>query len=76
MTMLMQCLRVSILLMAIYFSISLSVAQDTKMTLPDGFKVEKLYQVPKKEQGSWVSMAWDDKGRLITSVFSYEKVKE
>ena len=31
---------------------------------PEGFEVEKLYDVPKKTQGSWVSMAVDDKGRL------------
>jgi putative heme-binding domain-containing protein len=33
-------------------------------TLP-GFKVELLYTVPKAEQGSWVSMTVDKKGRLI-----------
>lgn len=30
-----------------------------------GFKVELLYTVPKLEQGSWVSMTVDPKGRLI-----------
>ena len=30
-----------------------------------GFKVEKLYTVPKPVQGSWVSMTVDKKGRLI-----------
>ena len=30
-----------------------------------GFKVELLYTVPKAEQGSWVSLAVDPKGRLI-----------
>jgi len=29
------------------------------------FKVDLLYSVPKEEQGSWVSMAVDPKGRLI-----------
>src|SRR3954453_6579340 len=33
-------------------------------TLP-GFKVERLYSVPKAEQGSWVALTVDDKGRLI-----------
>ncbi|MBM83966.1 MAG: heme-binding protein [Planctomycetaceae bacterium] len=33
-------------------------------TLP-GFKVELLYSVPKRTQGSWVSMTVDPKGRLI-----------
>ena len=31
------------------------------------FKVELLYSVPGKEQGSWVSMTVDPKGRLIVS---------
>ncbi|MFT5130528.1 MAG: putative heme-binding domain-containing protein, partial [Rhodothermales bacterium] len=31
-----------------------------------GFKVDRLYDVPKGEQGSWVAMTVDDKGRLIT----------
>jgi putative heme-binding domain-containing protein len=31
------------------------------------FRVELLYSVPKKTQGSWVSMCVDPKGRLITS---------
>ncbi len=35
-------------------------------TLPD-FKVELLHTVPKAEQGSWVSMTVDPKGRLIVS---------
>ncbi|MDX1946440.1 MAG: c-type cytochrome [Pirellulaceae bacterium] len=35
-------------------------------TLP-GFEVELLYSVPKDTQGSWVSLASDDKGRLIAS---------
>lgn len=34
--------------------------------LPD-FNVELLYSVPKAEQGSWVNMTTDDKGRLIVS---------
>jgi len=32
-----------------------------------GFKVERLYTVPKDEQGSWVNMTVDPKGRLIVS---------
>ena len=35
--------------------------------VPDGFKVELLYSVPSDEQGSWVSLATDPKGRLIAS---------
>ena len=32
-----------------------------------GFRVELLYSVPIKQQGSWVALATDPKGRLITS---------
>ena len=33
----------------------------------DGFDVELLYSVPGEEQGSWVCMTADEKGRLIVS---------
>ncbi len=33
----------------------------------DGFRVELLYTVPRNEQGSWVCMCTDPKGRLIVS---------
>jgi putative heme-binding domain-containing protein len=36
----------------------------------EGFDAKKLYEVPKKEQGSWVSITADDKGRLIASAQS------
>lgn len=32
-----------------------------------GFKVELLYSVPKEEQGSWVALTTDAKGRIIAS---------
>jgi putative heme-binding domain-containing protein len=35
--------------------------------VPAGFQVEKLFTVPKETLGSWVSIAFDDKGRLIAS---------
>ncbi len=35
--------------------------------VPAGFKVERLFTVPKDELGSWVSCALDNKGRLIVS---------
>ena len=41
-----------------------SLAAD-EVNVPEGFKVEKLYNVPKAEQGSWVALAIDHKGRLI-----------
>ena len=39
---------------------------DTGITLREGFNAELVYEVP-KEQGSWVAMAFDPKGRLIVS---------
>ncbi len=38
-----------------------------KLHPKNGFKVEKLYSVPPRTQGSWVSMTVDPKGRLIVS---------
>ncbi|MEO2012491.1 MAG: c-type cytochrome [Pirellulaceae bacterium] len=32
-----------------------------------GFKVELLYSVPGQEQGSWVNLCTDDKGRILVS---------
>src|SRR6186713_2842820 len=37
------------------------------MKVAKGFKVELLYSVPKEQQGSWVNMCVDPKGRLIVS---------
>ena len=38
-----------------------------KIAVKQGFKVELLHSVPKAQQGSWVSMCVDPKGRLIVS---------
>jgi putative heme-binding domain-containing protein len=38
-----------------------------KLKLPAGFVAEHLYSPSENEQGSWVAMTFDDKGRLITS---------
>lgn len=38
-----------------------------KLKLQPGFKAEHLYSPSENEQGSWVSMAFDDKGRMIAS---------
>lgn len=38
-----------------------------KLRLQPGFQAEHLYNPSEHGQGSWVSMAFDDKGRLITS---------
>ncbi|MFM8436414.1 MAG: heme-binding protein [Planctomycetia bacterium] len=36
-------------------------------TVPDGFRVERLFVVPKDDLGSWVVLTTDPKGRLIAS---------
>ncbi|MGN6436790.1 MAG: c-type cytochrome [Agriterribacter sp.] len=38
-----------------------------KLKLPPGFKADRLYGPSENKEGSWVSMAFDDKGRLIAS---------
>ncbi|WP_337041685.1 c-type cytochrome [Emticicia sp. 17c] len=38
-----------------------------KIKLQPGFKIEHLYSPSENKQGSWVSMTFDDKGRMITS---------
>lgn len=38
-----------------------------RITVAKGFKVELLYSVPGVEQGSWVNLCTDDKGRLLVS---------
>ena len=35
--------------------------------VPPGFQVERLFTVPRDKLGSWVSITFDDKGRLIAS---------
>ncbi|MDA0752296.1 MAG: c-type cytochrome [Verrucomicrobia bacterium] len=37
------------------------------LNIKEGFNVELLYSVPKDQQGSWVAMCVDDKGRMIAS---------
>src|SRR5690606_22773114 len=39
---------------------------DEILTLP-GFEVELLYEVPRKSQGTWVSLAMDEHGRMVAS---------
>lgn len=37
------------------------------ITVANGFKVERIYEVPNATQGSWVSLTADDQGRLYAS---------
>ncbi len=36
-------------------------------TLPSGFVAEEIYEVPNSDQGSWICLTVDDRGRLIAS---------
>ncbi|HTF90851.1 MAG TPA: family 16 glycoside hydrolase [Planctomycetota bacterium] len=36
-----------------------------ELKVPEGFKAELIYTVPRRSQGSWVSMCFDDRGRII-----------
>ena len=38
-----------------------------RIKVPEGFEVELLYSVPGGEQGSWVALCHDDKGRIYAS---------
>src|SRR5215217_4537602 len=39
----------------------------SRIKVADGFKVELLYSVPGKTQGSWVNLCVDAKGRILAS---------
>lgn len=43
------------------------VPEAAQIQVLPGFSAELLYTVPKAQQGSWVAITEDDKGRLITS---------
>lgn len=42
-------------------------AQRGIFEVPEGFRVERLFTVPRDELGSWVSLTFDPRGRLIVS---------
>jgi len=71
-------LRLLALFLPIVLVISFSIrnedafftADDPKVAnlkLPQGFKAERLYGPSEHEEGSWVSMTFDNKGRIIAS---------
>jgi putative heme-binding domain-containing protein len=39
----------------------------SKIKIPEGFHIQHLYSPKKHDQGSWIAMTFDDKGRMITS---------
>ena len=66
----------SCLLLALAFSFSTNIQEAffdspdpkvAKLKLPQGFKAERLYGPSEHQEGSWVSMTFDDKGRIIAS---------
>ncbi|QDU61059.1 Cytochrome c [Planctomycetes bacterium Pan216] len=38
-----------------------------ELKLPEGFKAEVVYNVPRDQQGSWVALTVDDQGRIIAA---------
>src|SRR5688500_17847641 len=46
---------------------SRQTAEESAFQVLPGFQVEKLFTVPKEELGSWVAIAFDQKGRLLAS---------
>ncbi len=44
-----------------------SLPDTTQIQVPPGFKAERIYTVPKDQEGSWVGLTEDPKGRLIAS---------
>lgn len=42
-------------------------AKVARLKIPDGFKAEHLFGASAHDEGSWVAMTFDDKGRLIAS---------
>ena len=62
--------RIVIANLCLIFSASSLLAQKSipvdLIKVPDGFKVELLHSV-ESDQGSWVSLTHDNRGRLITS---------
>ena len=66
----MNLIKTTIMLAGCLVSLIASTAPTTgnevDLDLPAGFVAERLYDVP-REQGSWVSMTVDPKGRLIVS---------
>ena len=47
--------------------VSQKASEAPDMHLPEGFKAELVFNVPKATHGSWVSLTKDDKGRLYVS---------
>src|SRR5262245_14328810 len=49
------------------FELAAAATPPEQIRVPAGFKVDLLYSVPKDQEGSWVNLCYDPKGRLIVS---------
>lgn len=63
-----RCFQVSLSLAAFAAADDLPLATPAAdLQVAEGFQVDLLYAVPKEEQGSWVGVTVDARGRLITT---------
>lgn len=62
-----RAITFALFLPLLFWNCKTPLESDPNILVKDGFIVEKLYTPSDMEQGSWVSMTKDDKGRLITS---------
>ena len=46
---------------------NLIVDKSTGLSVPPGFEVDLIYKVDRAKYGSWISMTFDNKGRLVVS---------
>ena len=46
---------------------SLIIDDSTGLSVPPGFEADLVYKVDKEKYGSWISMSFDSKGRLVVS---------
>jgi hypothetical protein len=72
-------MKIPILILSTLLAVASSLAAaETKLSTPEmvggstikvakDFKIELLYTVPNQQEGSWVAMCFDPKGRLIVS---------
>lgn len=54
-------------LVAVFAGPIMAEIEMVDFTLPAGFVAEEIYEVPNGDQGSWICLTVDDRGRLIAS---------
>lgn len=59
------CFAVPTLIQISTASAELGVTAPSQFSVPKDFEVQLVYEVPSQEQGSWVSLTVDPKGRLL-----------